>query len=245
MLPQQAVSVFSSSQALEEAQRSVKAIALSDLVPPMYRSDTPKGVANSLFALDISRQLGISVLTVMQNLQLVEGVPSWKSSYLIERFAQAGIEPEYEMKNEGKKQVSYIVWTGSKQAGTRRAENKTVEVENVKCRFVANKDGKKTFGTWVSVEMAIQEGWYFRNGSKWQTMTEKMLRYAAAREFNRFYPVVALNNIPTEESISDDWDVDEPGNDLDALNNQFKQPEGTEVEDAEVEEDGDSEEEII
>ena len=107
------LSVFANSKTLEEAQRAVKVFTASDLVPPAYREGN-KGIANALIALDISRQLGISPLTVMQNLQVVEGVPSWKSSYLIERFVQSGIEPRYEFEDRGKKKIQYDVWTGPK-----------------------------------------------------------------------------------------------------------------------------------
>lgn len=202
-----ALSVFTNGETLAEAQRAVKVFTASDLVPPAYRDGTNKGIANALIALDISRQLGISPLTVMQNLQVVEGVPSWKSSYLIERFVQSGIEPKYEFQERGKKTVKYTVWSGPK--GDRRKEEKSLEIIDRACRFVAIRGDKETFGPWVSLEIAIQEGWYTRNGSKWATMPEKMLMYAAAREYNRFYPVVALNNIPTEDELGD-WEPANP-----------------------------------
>lgn len=239
------LSVFANSKTLEEAQRAVKVFTASDLVPPAYREGN-KGIANALIALDISRQLGISPLTVMQNLQVVEGVPSWKSSYLIERFVQSGIEPRYEFEDRGKKKIQYEAWTGPK--GERRKETKTIEIADRACRFIAVRGDKETSGPWVSLEMAILEGWYTRNGSKWPTLTEKMLMYAAAREFNRFYPVVALNNIPTEDEVID-WEPT-PTNGIDTLNNIMVPPTPDDViEDADVDgpdgTGGDEDEEII
>lgn len=222
-------SVFASPTSFEEAQRIAKMLANSDLVPPMYRNGS-KGVANAVLALDISKQLGISAFTVMQNLQIVEGTPAWKSSYLIERFAQAGIEPEYEFQERGNKTVTYDVWVGPKEA--RKKESKSAQIFDRACRFKCTRNGKESVGPWVSLEIAIKEGWYFRNGSKWATMPEKMLMYAAAREYNRFYPVVPLNNIPSEDEISD-WDPS-PINDIDELNQYADSANNADFDDADV-----------
>ena len=37
------------------------------------------------------------------------------------------------------------------------------------------------------MEMAVKEGWYGKNGSKWQTMPELMLRYRSASFFGKLY----------------------------------------------------------
>lgn len=209
------VSVFSSPELFDNAQRVAKLMSASELVPAQYR-DGAKGIANCVIALDIAQQLRISPLTVMQNLQIVEGVPGWKTTYLIERFAQAGIEPEYEFEKRGKKKVSYDIWTGPK--GERRKETRTTEVEDRACRFKCQRNGKESIGPWVSLEDAIREGWYNRNGSKWATMPDHMLMIAAARTYNKFYPVVFLGNIPTEDELTD-W---EPSpSPVDDLNNRF------------------------
>jgi len=107
------------------------------------------------------------------------------------------------------------------------------------CRFIARKGDKVTTGPWVSIEMAIQEGWYFRNGSKWQTLTEKMLMFAAAREYNKYYPVVALNSIPTEDEVIDWGEPKASG--VDALNDIVAQDKFPDAEEAQVE----TEEEMI
>ena len=53
------------------------------------------------------------------------------------------------------------------------------------------------------MEMAVKEGWYQKNGSKWQTMPEQMLRYRAASFFGRIYAPEVLMGIRTQEEEQD------------------------------------------
>jgi hypothetical protein len=48
-----------------------------------------------------------------------------------------------------------------------------------------DKDGEIINGVAVTIGMAKAEGWYGKNGSKWQTMPELMLKYRAAAFFMR------------------------------------------------------------
>ena len=52
----------------------------------------------------------------------------------------------------------------------------------------------------VSVRLAIQEGWYTKNGSKWQTMTKQMLMYRAASMWtNAYAPELSMGMRTVEE----------------------------------------------
>lgn len=51
--------------------------------------------------------------------------------------------------------------------------------------------------------MAVKEGWYTKNGSKWQTMPEMMLRYRAASFFGKLYAPELLMSIQTAEEVQD------------------------------------------
>ena len=54
----------------------------------------------------------------------------------------------------------------------------------------------------VTIRMAKAEGWYSKNGSKWQTMPELMLHYRAATLFARTYcPEITLGMQTSEEVI--------------------------------------------
>lgn len=53
------------------------------------------------------------------------------------------------------------------------------------------------------MEMAVKEGWYGKNGSKWQTMPEQMLRYRAASFFGRVYAPELLMGLRSAEEEQD------------------------------------------
>jgi hypothetical protein len=79
---------------------------------------------------------------------------------------------------EGKPDRSCIAWTKSKA------------------------DGATLEGPKITLEMAKAEGWSTKNGSKWITMPELMLRYRAAAFFARLYaPDITLGMMTAEEAI--------------------------------------------
>ncbi|MGS1115982.1 hypothetical protein [Castellaniella sp. UC4442_H9] len=55
----------------------------------------------------------------------------------------------------------------------------------------------------VSIEMAVKEGWYTKNGSKWQTMPDVMLRYRTASFFGKLYAPELLMGLQTVEEAQD------------------------------------------
>ena len=60
----------------------------------------------------------------------------------------------------------------------------------------------------VSIEMAIQEGWYTKAGSKWKTMTKQMLMYRAASFWTSAYAPELSMGMKTDDEIRDIVDVD-------------------------------------
>ena len=59
--------------------------------------------------------------------------------------------------------------------------------------------GERLESTPITMEMAVKEGWYQKNGSKWQSMPEQMLRYRAASFFGRIYAPDLLMGLRTQE----------------------------------------------
>jgi hypothetical protein len=51
--------------------------------------------------------------------------------------------------------------------------------------------------------MAVNEGWYGKNGSKWQSMPDLMLRYRSAAFFGRIYAPELLMGLPSSEESRD------------------------------------------
>jgi hypothetical protein len=169
---------FSSAAGWELAQRIAKAIAASDLMPQAYRGNIP----NCLIALEIANRMGASPLLVAQNLYIVHGNPGWSSKFLIATFNQCGrfSAMRYELKRDG---------AGKAQA----------------CRAwaIERATGDRLEGAWVTLDMAKDEGWAGKNGSKWKTMPELMLQYRAAAFFVRTYAPELSMGLQTAEEVVD------------------------------------------
>lgn len=179
-----ALSVFSTADTFEHAQRVAKMLSSSNMVPKDYQGN--QGVGNCIIALDIAQRVNANPLMVMQNLNIIHGRPSWSAQYISASLKQAGYDISYEKQNRGEKTVS----------GTK--------IHDVACRVVSrNRKGEKITGPWVSIEMAVKEGWYTKKGSKWQTMPELMLHYRAVSFFGRLYAPELLMGLPTKEEVID------------------------------------------
>jgi len=164
-------SAFGSISDFENAQRMAKALCSSSIVPANYQGDSNLG--SCVIALEISNRIGASVLAVMQNLYVVHGKPGWSSQFLISCVnASRKFTPlRYRMTGEkGKDSWGCIAW----------ATDKTGEVLE---------------SPEVTIEMAKAEGWYGKNGSKWKTMPELMLRYRTATLFARLADSVSVSAV--------------------------------------------------
>lgn len=183
------------------AQRAAKALASSDLVPESYKGKE----ANCLIALDISYHLGISPLTVMQNLHIIHGRPSWGSSFVIGALNSCGrFSPiRFAITRRGRKTIEVTTWSGPK--GNRTPSKERREVDDVECLAYATElaTGEKIEGPAVTIEMAILEGWTAKAESKWLTMPDLMLRYRAAAFFGRLYAPDILMGMQTAEEVLD------------------------------------------
>jgi hypothetical protein len=169
--------VFSGIQAFDAAQRMAKALSSSALVPKIYQGQN--GLANSLIALELAGRMGISPLTVMQNMTPINGRPSWSSSFLI----------------------------GTVNACGRFSPLRFIfdDVESPSSCYAEANDlatGEVLRGEKITIAMAKAEGWFGRQGSKWQTFPGQMLRYRAGAFWARVYcPEISLGIITKEEAI--------------------------------------------
>ena len=175
--------VFSSQANFEQAQRMAHALAASTIVPVQYqKAKTPEAVANCIIALEMANRIGMSPLLVMQNLYVVYGNVGWSSKFLIAALNTCGrFSPlRYEHENEG----DLVKW---------------------RCRAWAIDKTTNTplHGAWVSMQMAKDEGWYSKAGSKWKTMPELMLQYRAAAFFQRTYAPEISMGMQTVEELND------------------------------------------
>lgn len=175
---------FASIEMFENAQRMAMCLCKSTIVPEGYRGDS--AVGNCVIALEISNRIGANVLAVMQNLYIVHGKPAWSSQFLISCVnASRRFSPlRYKMTGEKDKDTwGCIAW----------ATDKTGEVLE---------------SPEVTIKMAKDEGWYGKNGSKWKTIPELMLRYRAATFFTRLYAPEITMGIITREEIHDAVEIE-------------------------------------
>lgn len=198
------------------------------------------GLPNCIVALNMAQRMGADPLMVMQNLYVIEGRPSWSSQFIIASINSCGrFNPlRYELSKPGKEQeISYqaVTWKNKQRV----EETKTVKVRHQTCTAWTTEKGVQipTFSLEelrqksmlqlcreygvpviespeVSIQMAIDEGWLTKNGSKWQTMPEVMLRYRAASLLGRLYAPELLMGLQTVEEVNDfiePRDTDIPG----------------------------------
>lgn len=173
------LSPFSGSQAFAVAQRMATALSQSSLVPSAYQG--PQGLPNVLIAMELANRIGASPMMVMQNLDVIHGRPSWRAQFLIATVNASGRFSPLRFRFTGKE--------GTDEWGCRAwALDRETKEECV--------------GPLVTIKLAKDEGWYKRNGSKWQTLPELMLHYRAAAFWARIYaPELSLGMQTAEEVI--------------------------------------------
>ncbi len=175
-----ALGVFGSSDNFLMAGQMAKALSQSTIVPKEYQGNTP----NCMVAMEIATRNNISPLLVMQNLNVIQGRPAWSAQFLISMINGSGkydMELQYDEKTDKNgKPFSCSCWT--------------------------TRGGRRVMGPIIDMDMANAEGWTTKNGSKWKTMPQIMLRYRAASFFSRLCcPELSLGYYTKEEIIDTDF----------------------------------------
>lgn len=216
------INLFDSEQ-FNTLQRVCKAFASSDLVPDIYRTTEKnpesKAIANCMIAIDMAQRLSANPLMIMQNLYVVQGKPSWSSTFLISTVNTCGrFEPlQFTFKELGKiGKLDYVEYEKKWVEGTQNRKgyykNEAVQKQfdgshlvDISCVAFTSVKGSsaKLESTEVTIRMAIQEGWYTKPGSKWPTMTKQMLMYRAAAFWVRSYAPELSMGMRTIEEYQD------------------------------------------
>lgn len=196
-------SAFGSISQFTDAQRMARMLCASNIVPESYRGEGNLG--NCVIALEIANRIGASVLAVMQNLYIVNGKPAWSSQFLISCVnASRRFSPlRYEVSKPGEPReipYKYTVYVNREKT----IKEGKIKVQDQTCKVWAiDKSGERLEGPTVSIEMAIKEGWFTKEGSKWQTMPDLMIRYRAATFFTRLYAPELTMGINTADEETD------------------------------------------
>lgn len=169
-------------QSFELAQRAAKVLAASSLVPKEYIGNLP----NCIIALNMAGRIGADPLMVMQNLVIVHGRPTWSSQFLIATFNSCG-------------RFSAIRYEFFGERNTDSWGCHAVAIEKA--------TGEKLIGTDITIALAKKEGWYGKNGSKWQSMPQQMLMYRAASWLVRAYAPELSMGLHTADEAGDVYDA--------------------------------------
>lgn len=213
---------FQNLAAFEFMQRAAKLFASSTMVPAAYQAVVSEGygqnkkwvqndaaLPNCMVALDLAQRMNASPLQVMQNLHVIEGRPSWGSPFIIALINNSGLYAhnlrfKFEWLDEVDAKQLTFEWINN----VKTEVVKTVRIKNARCiAWTKDKTGELVESPPVTLEMAVQEGWYTRNGSKWKTMPQVMAQYRAAAFFGRTYNPELLMGLPTAEELHDIIDV--------------------------------------
>lgn len=192
--------------------------------------ENPAAMGNCIVAIEVAQAVGMSVTAVMQNADVIEGKLRWS-----DRFVVAGINASkrftplrFEVKNLGRINATYKekgAWDNT--ARRYNMVEKSVEIENLQSIAWALPAGFQVpaniytleqartaglpviEGPPVSIKLAVEEGWYAKSGSKWQTeLKHKMLMMRSGRYFGDIHaPDVVMGIGRTSEEERDVVDM--------------------------------------
>jgi hypothetical protein len=146
------------------------------MVPEHFREN----IGNCVIALNYAHRAGIDPFMAMQKMYIIHGKPAVETQLQIALFNKGGRFSPLKYKISG---------TGDAR----------------ECVAIAKdlESGETIEGPPVSIKMAKDEGWYSKNGSKWKTLPELMLRYRAAAFFIRLYAPETTLGLHTPEELMD------------------------------------------
>lgn len=183
-------------------------------------------IGNCVVAIETAQAVGMSITAVMQNANVIEGRLTWSGKFIIAAInASRRFTPlRFQLTNKGMVTAKYREKQGwNKDKKGFDFLDKTVEIENLECiawalpygmQFPAgvntlaqaNAAGLPVIeGAPVSMSLAVEEGWYAKPGSKWQTgMKYLMLQYRAGSFFGNIHaPDVVMGMGRTTEEAQD------------------------------------------
>ena len=174
--PRGVISPYASVSNFEVAQNMAKQLAASKIIPDSYQNNP----ANCMVALEMASRMQASPLAVMQNCDVIQGRPNFRSTFMI-----AIINSSHKFNTDLRFDI-----TGEGDARTCVA-------------WVIDVTNKRLEGPPISIGTAKKEGWYGRKGSKWPTLPDLMLRYRSAAFFARLYAADLVLGMHTTDEAED------------------------------------------
>lgn len=164
----------------ELEQRKAKAFVATDFFPTHLRKgNETANIGTAIIVLDLAQRMNIGALEVAQSIYIIHGKPSFETKFLVARLNSSGLL---------KGRLQTIV---------------SPDGNSTHCEAIDAQTGQLLKGTTITMEMARREGWLSKNGSKWQTMPELMMKYRAQSFFiNEFFPEVKYG-LKTSDEVED------------------------------------------
>jgi len=161
-----------------QSWRACEMMSRSTIIPAHFQ----KNPSNVFIALQISRRLNLDPFMVMQKMYIVHGRPGFEAQFIIALLNSCGrFKGAIQWRMEGKE-------GGDDRAAVAWAiRRKTGEVCEARC----------------DIRMAKAEGWYGKDGSKWKTIPELMLRYRSATFFGRLHCPEVIMGMPAVDELRD------------------------------------------
>lgn len=209
---------FFDAEQFATMQRVCTMFANSDLVPDVYKitekNPKEKAIANCMIAIETAQRIGASPLLVMQNLNIIYGRPSWSAKFLTATVNSCGkfSSIKYKFRLLGScKGIEYVEYVWDNNAKKKLPVKKKFEedIENLECIAYTTEKGSEEVleSIPVTIEMAIKEGWYTKDGSKWKTMPRLMLQYRCVSFWTNAYAPELSMGIKTTEEVVDFEDI--------------------------------------
>lgn len=170
--------VFSTIESFKEIYDIGKMFASSSLVPQNFQGKS----MDCTIAVDMANRMNVSPMFVMQNLYVVKGKPQWSGQACTTLI----------MASKKFKNIKHR-YTGERGKDTWGCYVEALRIE----------DGEIVRGTEVTIQMAKDEKWYEKDGSKWKTMPEQMLAYRASTFFARVHVPNALMGVYVDGEVED------------------------------------------
>ena len=166
--------IFFNVESFELAQRVARMFSESTMVPDHFRGN----IGNCLIALNLANRMKCDPFMILQNVYLIHGKPGIEAKLAIALVNNSGKFTPLQYKYNDNETECYAY---AKHTLT----------------------GEMCKGVTVSIQMAKDEGWYSKKGSKWQTMGSLMLMYRSAMFFARAYCPESLLGMQSREELYD------------------------------------------
>jgi hypothetical protein len=170
-------SPFANPTTYKEYLPLAETLAQANIIAECFRNN----VANCLLLIEFAIRLNVPVLTLAQNLQIINDKPAWSGKFVIATLNTCGLFDRVQFEFSGE--------PGSYDYGC--------------VAFATNlATGKRVEGVKVTWKMVVDSGWTYE-GSPWLSKPDLMYHYRSASFFANTNAAEVLLGLSTVEEIAD------------------------------------------